>query len=185
MDYRFVAKHRAGHRSGQRDPRARSKTCDCLRIACAQPGVRSPHDARIARRLLVAPHGTPANPAERVEPVQREQRLHGEIRNQVSPAMVRQLVRQRQIAHRPLSQRKEARRQGNNAVEHAERQRGIGRRRLDQPDRSQPSAIGPAHFARIGEQFAPHVEIGTKAEDEKDQRTGKPGGQPQRKQIER
>ena len=47
----------------------------------------------IAGGFLIAAHGPPAGPGQRVEPVERQQRLGQDICQQVMPAMVRQLMR--------------------------------------------------------------------------------------------
>ena len=111
-------------------------------------------DTGIARRLLVAPQREPAIPAERIEPVQRKQRLHEDIDQKVLRLVVSKLMRKREVARGPIFERHETLGQGNHGVDHAERERGIGPGRFHQAD----LARAP-YFTRAAEQFAAQLEI--------------------------
>ena len=123
------------------------------------------HDPRIAGRFLVAPQRQPAIAAERVPPVQREQRLHQHVDEQIPTAVMGQLVRQREIARLAVVEREEARRQRDHRIEHAHGQRGIGGRGLDQAHLAE-QARGAPDLAALGQQLVAQGEIGGKAQRE-------------------
>ena len=163
MDYGFIAEHGARHRRGQRDIGASGDAGDKTgigdplfgRLACNHPG--------IAGRFLVAPQREPAIAAERIEPVQRKQRLHRNVDQQVLAIVVRQLVRQGEITRDNVVLRHETFRQRDDRIENAERKRCLRSRRFDEA--YLPRATD---FASAFEQLSAQLEIAPEPQPEKD-----------------
>ena len=138
MDYRFFSQDRTHHR--RRLPGRESgfgRGCEAgdgggvLGAGIAVAGIGH---ARIAGRLLVAPQRPPAEPRQRIEPVQREQGLRGEIGEDVVRAVVRQLVRYGEVACGAVLHQQETGRQRDDLVEQAEGERRSDRTRFDEAD---------------------------------------------------
>ncbi|MEE4288941.1 MAG: hypothetical protein V2J14_06195 [Erythrobacter sp.] len=91
--------------------------------------------------------------------MQREQGLDQDIDQQVVPAMMLDLVCQREVARLAVDPRHEAGRQRDDGIEHPEGERGRRSRSLDQPDSAQRTG-GGADLARAFEQFGAQREIG-------------------------
>jgi len=185
MKDRAFAQHRAGHRRAQRHRRGAARGPG---KAGDERGIGGPlgrraarHHPGIAGRLLIAPQRQPAIMGKRVEPVQREQRLHQEVDQQIAAAVMGKLVRQREVARLAIGHGKKAAGQRDHPVEHAKGQRSAGRRGLDQPHRAhafgEPSgepSTHPADFARLGEQRGAQGEIGGKAAPQEHPRSAEP-----------
>ena len=173
MDDRLVpqnwTRHRRGERRSRRPLRMASEIGNDAGIGSAFFTRAGGHDTRVAGGFLVAAQRAPAQPAKRIEPVDREQRLDGHVDDQVPTAMVGEFVRNREVARNPVAARHEACRQGDDAVEHTESHRPRNGRRFDQAH-----AADIAHRARIVEQIAAQFEIEIEAARQHDRSTDQP-----------
>ena len=100
-------------------------------------------------------HRAPSGPGQRVEPVQRQQRLRGQVDQQIMPGVMGQFMRQREIARLGIVPGHEAQWQGHDLVEHAKGNRGCNRRAFHQPHFACFS-----HRQGISQQRAAHLHIG-------------------------
>ena len=174
VDDGLFAQHRTGHRSSQRHVFPGSKAGDYLCVGHPFGLSAASHDARIARRLLVPAHRSPAPPGERIEPVQSQQRLGRDVGDEIVAAMVRKLVRNCHVAGIKVVMRHEGRRQGHHLVGDAE-----GHRAGDGRGFHQPHLAGFADGNGFGQQVAAHPVVFAKPPAEEHQRPAQPQGQQQ------
>ena len=166
---RFLAKHRASHGGRQSQMVPGRETGNHTGIGCSFWLRTASHDARIARRLLIPAHRSPAPPGERIEPVQRQQRLRRNVGHEIEPAMVRKLVRNRHVAGGNVVMRHELWRQGNHLVHYAESDGPGNGGRFHQSHLS-----GIAHRHAAGQQIAPHGHVFTDPPAQEDHRAADP-----------
>ena len=101
------------------------------------------------------PHRAPSCPGEWIEPVQGEQRLRGDVDQQVLTAVMRKFMRQGKIARLAVGPGHEVKRQGNHLVQHTK-----GNRRSDGGGFNQPHASNLADRPSNFEQPRAHMPVG-------------------------
>ena len=181
---RLVAQHGAGHRCCQRRARGQLRTAGVIGdhggIGSAFVARAAGHHAGVTGRFLVAAHRGPAHPAQRVEPVDREQRLDQHIGKDVLAAMVREFVGNREVALLAVGGGHEARRKGDDLVEHPEGHRPRNRWRFDQADGAHLT-----HRPCVGEQFAAQHPVEPEPARHEDDGADQPHRDQRRHEIDR